>query len=113
MINSNKSMDQQQSNSDNLSEDNRPEMISSTEKMYFLLEHNITQEAKNVFAQFISLVKTEYPKSNSKKEWNMLLDQMQSAINNFENKLSDEGEMQFYGIYHNALHLTTKSHVNQ
>ena len=93
--------------------DNQPELISQTEKIYFLLEHNITQEAKNVFAQFMSLVKEEYPNSNSKGEWNTLLNQMQSAINNFENKLSDEGEMQFYGIYHNALHLTTKSHMDR
>ncbi len=92
--------------------DNNPELIARTEAMYFSLERNISQEAKNIFAQFISLAHDEYPKSLYKADWNQLLEQMQDAINNFENKLSDEGEMQFYGLYHNALELTTRAHKN-
>jgi hypothetical protein len=86
-------------------EDNMPELISQTEQLYFALSHNLTKEAKNVIWDFLRLAKVYYPESNHKKQWNMLLMNLQNVIDDFENELSDRAVLKLYGLQRNALDL--------
>ncbi|MBX4191680.1 MAG: hypothetical protein KW804_02695 [Candidatus Doudnabacteria bacterium] len=90
---------------DDTPEDNRPELIPQTEQLYFALSSNLTKEAKNIIWNFLSLAKIYYPESNHKKQWNMLLLNLQSVIDDFENELSDRAVLRLYGLHRNALDL--------
>jgi hypothetical protein len=83
-------------------EDNRPDLIKQTEYLYFTLSHNLTKEAKNIIWDLLRLTKVYYPKSNHKKQWNMLLVALQGVIDDFENQPSDSGVLKLYGIQKNA-----------
>lgn len=82
--------------------DNRPELIKQTEQLYFALNNNLTKEAKNIIWEFLSLAKIYYPESNHKKQWNLLLENLQSVIDDFENELSDSAVLRLYGLHRNA-----------
>ncbi|MBX4187406.1 MAG: hypothetical protein KW802_04125 [Candidatus Doudnabacteria bacterium] len=86
-------------------EDNKPELIVQTEQLYFTLSHNLTKEAKNIIWDFLRLAKVFYPTSNHKREWNNLLMNLQSVIDDFENEYSDRAVAKLYGIQRNALDL--------
>ena len=90
-------------------EDNQPELIKQTEELYFALSHNLTKEAKSIIWDFLRLAKVYYPESYHKKEWNMLLLNLQVVIDDFENELSDRAVLKLYGIQRNALDLHAAS----
>jgi hypothetical protein len=98
---------------DDSPEDNKPELVKQTEELYFALSHNLTKEAKNIIWDFLRLAKIYYPDSNHKKEWNMLLMNLQAVIDDFENQLSDHAVLKLYGIQRNAqdLHAASKRDV--
>lgn len=86
-------------------EDNKPELIAQTEQLYFALSNNLTKEAKNIIWNFLNLAKVYYPESNHKKEWNMMLMNLQTVIDDFENQFSDRAVLRLYGLQRNALDL--------
>ncbi|HYE22465.1 MAG TPA: hypothetical protein VD998_02645 [Verrucomicrobiae bacterium] len=90
--------------------ENKPELIKDTEKLFYYLQNNLTQEAKNTIWQFLSLIKNNYPISNRKKEWNILLQNLQEVIYDFENDLSVNSEMKLYGLQHNSSDLESHEH---
>jgi len=90
---------------EDLAEDNRPELVADTEKLYFLLSHNLTKEAKNIVWDFLSLAKAHYPQSSRKKYWNNLLINLQAVIDDFENEISDKSLLKLYGIQRTATEL--------
>lgn len=89
--------------------DNRPELIKQTEDLYYALEHNLTHEAQNVISQIFNVINQSYDSSDKKRKWNMLLLALQDEIDNFENELSDGGEMKMYALYQETLTLAGKA----
>ena len=83
-------------------EDNKPELLEQTEKLYFALSNNLTKQAKNIIWNFLRLAKIYYPKSDHKKEWNLMLQNLQGVIDDFENDLADKALLRLYGLEKNA-----------
>jgi len=83
-------------------EDNKPDLIEKTEKLYFVLSNNLTKEAKSIIWNFLSLAKKYYSKSRHKKHWNDLLENLMNVINDFENDLPDRALLKLYGLQQNA-----------
>lgn len=82
-----------------------PEVIARTEQLFFLLEHNITQDAKNTIWKFLTLAKDSYPNSPHKQEWHTLLDNLQTIIMDFDKDLSYKSELRLTGVHRNAQEL--------
>jgi len=86
-------------------DDNQPELLVQTEKLYFALSHNLTKEAKSIIWDFLRLAKVYYPESNHKKSWNQMLKNLQAVIDDFENNLSEQSVLQLLGLHRNAQEL--------
>lgn len=92
-------------------EDNKPELVAQTEKLYFALSHNLTKEAKNIIWDFLRLAKVYYPHSTHKKHWNTMLLNLQAVIDDFENELSDRAVLRLYGLQRNAKDLRKSDEI--
>lgn len=88
--------------------ENKPELIKETEKLFFALQHNITREAQNTIWGFLTLIKERYPFSKHKREWNILLGNLQILISEFVNDLSSNSEIKLIGLHRNAQELKVK-----
>lgn len=80
----------------------KPDLIKETETMFFTLQHNLTIDAKNSIWGFLTLIKTKYPGSKHKEQWNILLKNLQFLMSDFENKSSESSEVQLTGLNRNA-----------
>jgi hypothetical protein len=70
-----------------------------------LFQHNITQDAKNTVWQFLNLAKQSYPQSEHKKEWNLLLINLQKLIDDFHKDYSAKSELKLTAMQRNAQEL--------
>ena len=91
--------------------ENQPELIIQTEQFYFLLSHNLTKEAKNIIWGFLQLAKVSYTDSKHKKEWNQMLVNLQTVIDDFENQLAEHAVMHLYGLQRSADELKQKENT--
>lgn len=82
--------------------DNKSELIKQTEDFFRLFEHDLTQEAKNIIWRFLNLVKTSYPNSDNKQQWNALMLNLQTVIYDFPNDLSIKSELKLTAMLRNA-----------
>jgi hypothetical protein len=75
--------------------------IKVIESAYFLVQHNLSQDAKNTIWELLQTAKEYYPRTDHKGEWDNVLETIKSALADFGNKLSDETEMTLYAIQKN------------
>lgn len=75
--------------------------IKDIEKAYFLVQHNLSQDAKNSIWELLQTAKEYYPNSNHKGEWGFIFETIKQALTDYANKLSDETEMTLYAIQQN------------
>ena len=88
--------------------DNRPELISQTEEFFFFCQNNMTQDAKNTVWKLLALAKQSYITSPHKKEWNLLLENLQTIMNDFHNDYSTKSELKLEAVHRNAQELDNK-----
>ncbi len=86
----------------------QPEHIKQTEKLFFALQRNITQEAQNTIWSVLTLIKTYYSKSTHKEEWDMLARDLQKLISEFVDELSPNSEIRLSALERNAQDLKIK-----
>ena len=77
------------------------DLIEQTEQIFFTLQPNLTQEAKNIIWQFLSLARANYHSSKHKEEWDVLLKNLQQVIFDFENEYSATSEIKLHGLKKN------------
>jgi hypothetical protein len=93
--------------------ENQPGLIKQTEDIFFVLERNITQDAKNTIWGFLKLAKESYSSSPHKKEWNTLLQNLQMIIDDFHNDYSAKSELKLTAMHRNALDLKAQEEHDQ
>ena len=94
-------MEQTSPQTDN-EQDNHPELLKQTEEFFFLFQHELTQDAKNTIWRFLNLAKQAYGDSPHKEEWNVMLKNLQTVINDFHNDYSSKSEIKLAAMHKNA-----------
>jgi hypothetical protein len=87
--------------SDDTNESN-PELLKKAEDFFFFCQNNMTQDAKNTVWGFLNLAKKSYPTSPHKKEWNLMLENLQAIMNDFHNDLSTKSELKLAAVHRTA-----------
>ena len=88
--------------------DNKRDPIQHAEDLYFALSGNVTIEAKNIIYHSIAAAKQYYYKSDFKPEWEQLLVHLEDMTNDFENQLSQSGELKLIALQKNIEELKKK-----
>lgn len=78
------------------------DLIKKTENFFFFCQNNMTQDAKNTVWRFLNLAKKSYPKSPHKKEWDIMLTNLQTIMNDFHNDYSSHSEIKLTAVHRNA-----------
>jgi hypothetical protein len=85
--------------------DSHPELIKQTRDFFFFCQNNMTQDAKNTVWQFLNLANKSYPTSPHKPEWNLLLTNLQTIMDDFHNDFSSKSELKLAAVQRNAQEL--------
>jgi len=84
------------------SSENHPELVKQAEDFFFFCQNNMTQDAKNTVWRFLHLAKKSYPTSPHKKEWNLMLKNLQTIMNDFHNEYSTSSELKLAAVHRTA-----------
>jgi hypothetical protein len=83
-------------------EESHPELIKQTEDFFFFCQNNMTQDAKNTVWGFLNLARKSYPTSPHKTEWDNMLQNLQTIMNDFHNEYSSKSEIKLAAVHRNA-----------
>jgi len=78
-------------------------ILKRTEDLFFLMQHNLTTDAKNTVWHFLELAKEAYPKSSHQNDWDAMLENLQKLIMDFANESSVASEMKLLAIHRAAI----------
>jgi hypothetical protein len=87
---------------------NLQDPVKQAEDLYFALSDNITIEAKNIIYHCIQDAKNYYYNSIHTQAWERILTDLQDIINDFENQLSQQGELKLIALQKNLEELKNK-----
>jgi hypothetical protein len=82
--------------------ESHPELVKQTEDFFFFCQNNMTQDAKNTVWRFLNLAKRSYPTSPHKKEWNLMLSNLQKIMDDFHNDYSIKSELKLAAVHRTA-----------
>ena len=85
-----------------------PDILKRTEDLFFLLQHSLTNDAKNTIWHFLELAKETYPNSSHPEDWVGLLENLQRLMLDFANETSSTSEVKLLAIHQDALELRRK-----
>jgi hypothetical protein len=83
-------------------------ILKRTEDLFFLLQHSLTNDAKNTVWHFLELAKDTYPTSPHPEDWDGLLESLQKLMLDFANDGSSASEMRLLAIQQNAIEMKKK-----
>ncbi|HEX5429503.1 MAG TPA: hypothetical protein VFX17_00280 [Patescibacteria group bacterium] len=79
-----------------------PELLKKTEEFFFFCQNNMTQDAKNTVWRFLNLARQAYPKSPHKQQWDIMLENLQTIMDDFHNDYSAKSELKLAAVHRNA-----------
>jgi hypothetical protein len=82
--------------------------IQRIENLFFAIQRNLTNEAKNIIWQCLDTAKKYYPKTLYGEDWTRMLDALEDVIKDFENELSGQAELKLYALQKNLEELKEK-----
>ena len=80
-------------------------ILQRTEELFFLLQHSLTNDAKNTIWHFLELAKESYPASAHPEDWDGMLENLQRIMLDFANEASSTSEMKLLAIHQSAIEM--------